>query len=120
MENILATVKKLIGVHEDYDVFDDQLLIHINTAIHSVAQIGVESADKKWVDNTAVWSDIINQTTGLTNQEAVKSLIYMKVWLAFDPPQSGYVVEAIKEQINELTFRIYVENDPIPGKAESW
>ena len=40
----------------------------------------------------------------------------MKVWLAFDPPQSSYVVEAIKEQINELTFRIYVENDPIPGK----
>ena len=119
MENILATVKKLIGVHEDYDVFDDQLLIHINTAIHSVAQIGVESAQKKWVDNTAIWSDIINQTTGLTNQEAVKSLIYMKVWLAFDPPRSGYVVEAIKEQINELTFRIYVENDPIPGKEES-
>ena len=114
MENILATVKKLIGVHEDYDVFDDQLLIHINTAIHSVAQIGVESAEKKWVDANSDWSDIINQQSGLINQEAVKSLIYMKVWLAFDPPQSGYLVENIKEQIAELTFRVYVENDPIP------
>lgn len=109
-ESILTSIKSLLGIGEDYDAFDTEIIMHINSALSVLSQLGVNDANGYIVtsaDNK--WSDIIKEGRNL---EMVKTLIYFKVKKAFDPPQNGTVMSALDAQISELEWRVNVEVDP--------
>ena len=105
-DSILTSVKKLLGIPEDYDPFDKDVVMHINTAFFSLNQIGVGPPNGFVIsDKTTTWSEYL---TDSTNLEAVKSYIYLKVRLLFDPPTSSIITESINRQITELEWRLNV------------
>lgn len=106
MESILTSIKKLLGIVEEYEHFDGDVIIHINSVFMTLTQLGVgPSKGFSIKDKSAVWEDF---TQGKMNIEAVKTYVYLKVRLVFDPPQSSALIEAIKQQIQELEWRLNV------------
>jgi hypothetical protein len=109
MDSILTSIKKLLGITEDYEQFDTDIIIHINSAFSVLAQLGVGPVSGFSIeDSSAVWSDFVDDS----RLEMIKSYIYFKVRLAFDPPTSSAAMQAINEQISELTWRLNVAVDP--------
>lgn len=111
VESILTSIKKLLGVEEDYTHFDTDIVIYINTALMRLNQLGIgPTLGFRIQDKTAEWIDFLSDATDL---EGVKTYVYLKVRLVFDPPQMGYLVEAIKDQIKELewTLNVQAENE---------
>ena len=106
MESILTSIKKLLGITEEYDQFDPDIIMHINSVFMILTQIGVGPAEGFSIeDDTAVWTDFIQDIKKL---ESVKTYIYLKVKLAFDPPLSSAVIESMNRLINELEWRLNV------------
>lgn len=106
MESILTSIKKLLGPEESYDHFDTDIIIHINSALMVLNQLGVGPVDGFSIsDKEAVWTDFVPEK----NVEAVKTYVYLKVRLIFDPPQSSFLVAAIEKQITELEWRLNVK-----------
>ena len=109
MESILTSIKKLIGFDEDYTHFDSDLMIHINGAFATLRQMGVGPKDGYMItskDNT--WNEFIGDTTKF---ELVKTYVYLKVRLVFDPPTSSFVLSAIKEQADEAAYRLHLASE---------
>ena len=114
MDSILTSVKKLLGLTEEYTAFDTDLILHINSVLMILNQMGVgPKAPFAISDETATWTEFCE---GRTDLEAVKSYVAMKVKLLFDPPQSSTTMEATKNLIAELEWRLYAECDT-GGKA---
>lgn len=110
MDSILGSIKKLLGITEVYNVFDKDLVMHINSVFFVLTQLGVGPEEGLTIqDETAVWDDFIPCGANL---EAVKSYVYLKVRLLFDPPQSSALTEAINRQISEFEWRLNVAVDP--------
>lgn len=106
MESILTSIKKLLGITEEYDQFDPDIIMHINSVFMILTQLGVGPAEGFSIeDDTAVWTDFIQDVKKL---ESVKTYIYLKVKLAFDPPLSSAVIESMNRLINELEWRLNV------------
>lgn len=106
MESILTSIKKLLGPEESYDHFDTDIIIHINSALMVLNQLGVGPVEGFSIsDKEAVWTDFVPEK----NVEAVKTYVYLKVRLIFDPPQSSFLVAAIEKQITELEWRLNVK-----------
>lgn len=106
MESILLSIKKLLGISEDYDYFDEDLLIHINSVFAILSQLGVGPPFGFVVhDEDDVWTDFIGESQQL---EFVKSYVGLKVKLLFDPPLSAAVIESTNRMINEFEWRILV------------
>ena len=109
-QSILTSIKKMLGITEDYDHFDMDLIMHINSVFMILTQLGVGPDDGFSIkDDTAVWSDFILEENKI---EAVKSYVYQKVKLLFDPPGSSSVIEAMNRMISEFEWRLNVEVDP--------
>ena len=108
MESILTSIKKLIGITEDYKHFDTDLIIHINSVFMILSQMGIGPDNGFSIsDETTTWEDFLPSDN--KNFEAVKTYIYLKTKLVFDPPQSSSTMEAIKQTISELEWRLNVE-----------
>ena len=109
-ESIFESIKALLGPDSSYEVFDQDILIHINTAIATLTQLGVgpqegfrvTGSDEEWID--------------FTNDEKVldmaKTYIYLKVKMVFDPPTSSFVVSSYERTCQELEWRLNVAVDP--------
>jgi hypothetical protein len=108
--SILTSIKKLLGLSEEDTSFDQDIIMHINTVLNILAQLGVGPANGFSIeDDGAIWSDYLGETTNL---ELIKSYIYMKVRLMFDPPTSSILADAMNKNISELEWRINVTVDP--------
>ena len=106
-KSILDSIKKMLGIDASYTIFDQDIIMHINTVFMILNQLGVGPSEGFSIeDNKKTWKVYLNDDTKL---ESVKSYIYLKVKLLFDPPLSTAVIEAIKQQINELEWRLNVE-----------
>lgn len=116
MESILTSIKKLLGITEEYTHFDADLTMHINSVLSILTQLGVGPEKGFSIkDEDAVWTDFIPANSNL---ELVKSYMHHKVKLLFDPPLGSAVIEAMKQTISELEWRILVIADPIKHKSE--
>ena len=105
-DSILTSIKKLLGITEEYEHFDQDIIIHINSVFMILNQLGVGPSNGFSItDKTAVWSDFISEGTNL---ESVKSYVYLKVRLLFDPPTTSAVMESMNRMISELEFRLNV------------
>lgn len=108
MESILQSIKKLLGMTEDYAAFDADIIIHINSVFMILNQLGVGPTNGFSIsDENTVWSDYLPEDN--KNFEAVKTYIYLKTRMVFDPPMSSAVMEAMKQMISELEWRLNVE-----------
>ena len=110
MDSILTSIKKLLGITEEYENFDQDIITHINSAFMILNQLGVGPKSGFSIsDKSSTWDEFIPESSNL---EAVKTYVHLKVKLMFDPPLSSTVIEAIKSQINELEWRLNVSVDP--------
>ena len=111
MASILEDVKKMIGPSASYDAFDTELIIHINSVFSILKQIGVGPQDEtfKITGTSEQWYNFFEEGENL---EMVKTYVFLKTRLIFDPPQSSSVTEAYNRQISELEWRLNVEVDP--------
>ena len=110
MENILDSIKKLLGIDEADLNFDQELIMHINSVFMVLNQLGVGPVGGfKISSNEEVWTDFVGTRLDL---ESVKSYIYLKVRLLFDPPQNSFLVSSIEKQIEEHEWRLQVQVEP--------
>lgn len=106
MESILTSIKKLLGIEEDYVHFDPDIIMHINSVFMILNQLGVGPPEGFRIeDDIATWADY---TDNNLLYESVKTYIYLKVRLLFDPPASSSLIEAMNRQISELEWRLNV------------
>lgn len=112
-DSILISIKKLLGITEEYTHFDQDIIMHINSVIFVLSQLGVETADGFAITGSnETWSDLLPNIDQQKNLESIKSYIYLKVRLLFDPPSASAVIESTNKLINELEWRINVAVDP--------
>lgn len=108
MESILTSTKKLLGIEADYTHFDTDIIIHINTTLMTLTQIGVGPAGGFAISGAyEKWSDFLPEAD-LIKLQAVKTYLYLKVKLVFDPPLSSSVMEAMNRKADELEWRLNV------------
>lgn len=109
MESILTSIKKLLGIEEEYTQFDADIIMHINTVFLNLTQLGVGPDEGFFIeDDTAIWEDFIGDSSQL---QAVKTYVYLKVKLLFDPPLSSSVIESMNRMVAELEWRLNVAVD---------
>lgn len=103
-ESILTSIKKLLGIAEDYEHFDQDIIAHINAALMIVTQLGVGPEQGYIVtDKNATWGDFVNSET---NVAALISYVYIKVKLMFDPPQNSFTIDSLNRQASEFEWRL--------------
>lgn len=109
MSSILDTIKKLLGITPELIAFDDDIIVHINSVFSTLFQLGVGPSTPFIIeDRSATWEDFMEDYTDLSS---VKTYIFLKVKLAFDPPSNGALIEAMKGQIAELEWRFTITPD---------
>lgn len=109
MESILDSIKKLLGLSSDYDQFDDDLILHINSVFLNLTQLGVGPENGFMITGDGeTWDEFIEDDVRL---QAVKSYMYLKVKLLFDPPLSSAVIESTNRMIAEFEWRLNVAAD---------
>lgn len=108
MESILTSIKKLLGITEDYEAFDDDIIIFINSALMALSQLGACPDGFSIKGKDEIWA---NLGIPVHKLETVKTYIYLKVRLAFDPPTNSFVIDAINKQINENEWRIILQTE---------
>lgn len=116
MDSILTSIKKLLGIAEDYEHFDQDLIIHINSVLSVLTQLGVGPSEGFSIeDENATWNDFIPEDKRLSS---IRSYVYMKVKLLFDPPLSSSVMESMNRMINEFEWRLNVTAEPTQSNEE--
>lgn len=109
MESILTSIKKLLGISEEYEHFDADLIMHINSVFMILTQLGVGPSEGfRITDESEIWTDFISEPTRI---DLVKSYMHLKVKLLFDPPSSSAVIESMNRMINEFEWRLNVAAD---------
>lgn len=107
MDSILTLIKRLLGIDEQYGHFDVDIIIGINNAFMTLQQLGIGPKEGFLIqDQRQTWTEFL---CGRTDLEAVKMFVYLKTKLSFDPPQTSYLIKAIEDQLNELTFRLNIQ-----------
>lgn len=111
--SILDSTKKAIGLGADYDVFDPDIIMHINTAFSTLSQLGVGPEEGfQIVDDSTTWDEY---TMADKERNMVKSYVYLRVRLLFDPPETSYLINAFNDQVKELEWRLNVHEE-----GEKW
>lgn len=108
-ESILNSVKKMLGITEEYTHFDADIIIHINSVFSILTQLGVGPEEGFAIeDESTDWGEFIPEGTGSLLLSSVRTYMFMKVKMMFDPPLSSSVAEAYNRQISELEWRLNV------------
>lgn len=107
IQSILTSIKKLLGIEDEYVQFDPDIIMHINSVFMVLNDIGVGPKTGFSIqDKLPTWSDFLGTDPKL---EAIKSYIYLKVRLLFDPPSNSFLIEAMERQIKEFEWRLSIK-----------
>jgi hypothetical protein len=107
--SILTSTKKVLGIDENYTVFDEDIIMHINTAFSTLTQLGVGPPAGFMIDDAAdEWDDFIVDDA---QYNSVKSYVFLRVRQLFDPPTTSYLIAAFDRQIQELEWRLNVHRE---------
>lgn len=120
--SILTSTKKVLGLAEDYTAFDEDVIIYINGVFSTLNQLGIGPDAGFMIENAdAEWSDFLGDDLRLNN---IKTYIYLRVRMLFDPPSTSFLIAAMEKQIEELEWRINVQregyawSDPDPDTSD--
>lgn len=110
MENsILISTKKILGLPAEYTAFDYDVITHINSVFYILSQLGVGPVEGFMIDDeTAQWGDFVGPPDQLN---AVRTYVFLKVSMLFDPPTTSFLIEAKNRQIAELEWRLNVSRE---------
>jgi hypothetical protein len=107
--SILNSIKKVLNVPADNADFDQDILMHNNSVFSTLSQLGVGPDEGFRIDDqTTEWSAFLNGDNRLNN---VKSYMYLRVRLLFDPPGTSFHITALEKQVEELTWRINLQRE---------
>lgn len=116
-EGIYNSIKLMLGMEPDYDAFDTDLIIYINSALAKLTQVGVgpsEGYELNIADpTTSKWEDFIGSNASKI-LNLVKTFVHMQVRLLWDPPQNSFTQDLLKKELDEQIWRINVEVDTWP------
>lgn len=116
-ESILDSVKLSLGIPVEYEHFDQQIMLHLNTVMAILPQLGVGPEEGFFVqDDSTTWGELIGDTELAYKLLYVKSYVCLRVRLLFDPPSSSGAIDAMERQMRELEWRITVTKDPVNGE----
>jgi hypothetical protein len=106
MNSILLSIKKLIGIDPSYKNFDVDIIMHINTTFTILNQLGV-GPDEGFVitGEKETWDEFVPKASRV-RLESIRTFIYIKVKLVFDPPQSSVAVNALEKTASECEWRL--------------
>ena len=108
MDNILDSIKKLLGIPPEYMIFDADLIMHINTVFIILNQLNIGPSECFFLkDGSECWDDFMTSV----DEGMIRTFIYLKVRLMFDPPASSALIESINAMLAELEWRLYVVGD---------
>jgi hypothetical protein len=108
--SILDSTKKQLNLDPDYDVFDLDLIMHINGGLTTLNQLGIGPAEGFAIAGSdEKWDAFLGSNNPLLSN--VKTYVYLRVRILFDPPTSGFTLDAFKQQIQELEWRISVQRE---------
>lgn len=111
--SILKSTKSALGIDAEYDHFDSEIVMFINSVFSTLTQLGLGPEVGFMIeDDTATWDAFIGTDPRLN---LVKSYVYLRVRLLFDPPSTSYLIESMRTQIQELEWRLNVHRE-----GESW
>ena len=110
MESILTSVKKLLGIDENYEHFDQDIIMHINSVLAILVQLGIGPAGGFSITGkNETWANFLGDSAA--NLEGVKTYVYMKVRLIFDPPVTAAAIDSMNRLVNEFEWRLNVTAD---------
>lgn len=113
--SILESVKKVLGLDEAYKAFDEDVIMHINSVFDTLNQLGVGPIAPFVIeDDVATWNDFFGTEPSV---QSVKSYMYLRVRLLFDPPATSFAIESFQKQIDQLEWRI---NAYVEGVKHPW
>lgn len=105
MESILDSIKKLLGIPPEYRAFDEDLIIHINTVFIILNQLNIGPKDCFFLeDGSETWDEFMTSV----DEGMIRTFVYLKVRLMFDPPTSSALIESINSMLSELEWRLYI------------
>lgn len=108
-QSILDSTKKMLGLATDYTAFDLDVITHINAVFSVLTQLGIGPERGFSIeDSSTTWDEYLGGNKLL---HTIKSYVYLRVRILFDPPSAGYVLTAIENQIKELEWRINMEHE---------
>lgn len=107
--SILDSTKKVLGIDAAYTAFDVDILMHINSVFSTLNQLGLGPVEGFAIeDNSTTWDTFLGTDLRLNS---VKTYIYLRVRLLFDPPSTSYLITSMKEQLQELEWRLNVNRE---------
>lgn len=126
--SILDDVKKQIGIYITNSDFDDSLIMAINSVLFNMYQMGIVVPNYSISDSSATWSSVLLNPENMA-MDTLKTWVGLKVKMIFDPPTSSILAEAIRENLKEMEWRLYItenyvgeiQNDmPEEPKEDIW
>ncbi len=108
-DSILASIKKMLGLEDAYTPFDADVITYINSALMTLTQLGI--GPKEGIDVTdysQTWNDFLKEYKTI-KPGAVQNYVYLKVRMLFDPPGNSFVMDALKQQAEEIAWRLNVQ-----------
>lgn len=109
MDSILTSIKLLLGITEDYEAFDAQIIAHINSVFMILTQLGVGPPEGFMITSKGeTWNEFVSDEQNL---QLAKSYMHLKVKMLFDPPSSSVVMDSMNRMINEFEWRLNVAAD---------
>jgi hypothetical protein len=111
-QSILKSIKKVLNVEDDDPSFDLDILTHINSAFSNLTDLGVGPPMGFVIqDDTATWDDYLPDEEDQVKLSKVKTIIFLRVRLLFDPPTVSYLLDAAKQQLLEAEWRLNVNRE---------
>jgi hypothetical protein len=123
-QSILKSTKKILGIGDDDTSFDLDIITHINSAFSVLHDLGVGPEEGFVIeDDTAEWDSFLADDP--VKMGKIKTSVWLRTRLLFDPPTSGFLLESTKEQLREQEWRLvtnreateWVDPDP-PGAID--
>lgn len=115
-ESILISTKKMLGIEADYTHFDPDIMMTINSVLMVLTQVGVGPVNGFSITGDyETWGDFVQNRQDL---EAVKTYVYLRTRVIFDPPSNSFVMNAMQETIKELEWRLHMNGDDFSIEEE--
>lgn len=103
-DSILTSTKKVLGIEEDYTAFDVDILMHINSVFSTLHQLGIgPDGGFSIADKTTTWATYLGDDPRMNS---VRTYVFLKVRIIFDPPGTSYLIESLRKQAQEFEWRL--------------
>lgn len=120
-QSILLTIKKMLGIAEEYHAFDLDIITVINGIFLTLNQLGVgPKLPYAIMGTTETWADFLGEQQPCL--AGVRTYVYMRTRLTFDPPTNSFLVTSFQEQCKELEWRFTVQpkTEEDAAAVDSW